>query len=69
MSYYQMETTIKKKTIEIDDDQLDMDEIRKQALLLAHLNGWDEIIEADNQEWAQEHKDDDEILAKNPIYY
>jgi hypothetical protein len=69
MTYYKMETTIKKKTVDIDDDNLDMDSIRKQAELHAHLHGWDDVIEADEQDWAQEFKEDDNILAKNPLYY
>lgn len=70
MVYYKMETFIHKKVIEIDeDDSLDMDDIRKKAELHAHLHGWDEVIEADEQDWAQEYKEDDEVLAKNPLYY
>lgn len=70
VAYYKMETVIHKKVIEVDDIMdMDISAIRKEATLHANLHGWDEIIPAEEQEWAQEVKEDDEILAKNPLYY
>lgn len=66
--YYKMTTTIHQKIVDVDDIT-DMDAIRKEVELHTHLHGWDKITPAEEREWIMEHKEDDDVLAKNPLYY
>jgi hypothetical protein len=62
-----METTITAITLEVDSME-DMDAIRKEAKLMAHLHGWDDIHPEEIHDWAVEVKEDEDFPAQNPLY-
>lgn len=66
--YHRMETTVHIIDLEVDNIE-DMEAIEKDANLMSHLHGWDKIVPAEQRVWVTEVKEDEEILAKNPLYY
>lgn len=67
VTYNVIETTLRSKTIEVEDDLVgDNVHIERQAKLAADLHGWDVIEDMNQDKWCIVH-DDEEPRPRNPF--